>query len=866
MEINPKAQPQAKGLRPPFSGIVLEWSKIVQWSKPAMIALASVSICVVAILWFRLQSEMLTYRQEAIDNIHFNVAQIELDLVRFQAEVEIMALQPAEPLSELRLRFDLLYSRFQSILKGKMFVALDRGDIVDKLTWRVEKYLNDTTPLIDSPDPQLRAALSQIDDDSKKLRLELRVLIIQLITRYSAMADERREAFSSLVQRAAWAGAIVIMSLAMLSALVLWLNRKAVRLACQTVRLSSRFAATVETSLDAIIVSDEQGKVLDFNNSAATNFGYSPKEAIGSDLADLILPPLSRALYTDMMSRINRDGMDHDANSGRLQMTGMRKGGQEFPLELAVASHNTAAGMIFIAFLRDISDRVQAEASLVQARDVAMAAEKTKTNFMAVMSHEMRTPLNGVMAALEIASGMAVNDKQVRFLNLAQSSARQLLRHANDVLDISKVEAGQMHLLDEEFDMMALVQDLVAGLQPLATQKGTEMIVKPLGAMPRLVGDYFRISQILQNFMTNALKFTENGKITIEIETQRRKDALLEVEVRVIDTGVGIAESDQARIFEDFVMLDQSFVRTSDGTGLGLAIARRLAQAMGGEVGVESELGEGSCFWMRLPLAVGEMLSQTEDPKAASALSIDLLDILVVEDNATNRIVLEEMLQQMGHRVTMAVDGRQGMEVARAYAFDVILMDISMPVMDGLTATTMIRAEGLSMHSRILAVTAHSMPTDLERFKNAGMDGCLTKPISFGKLAEVLLGDGLDEPEPQAKPKALDPARIDDLREGLGPTGLVRMITRFRADFPDFQARLLAACAPGKLADLMPICHEGAGVCAMIGAPALQQLYAKAEALCRDGDEIKAAALIMARGEALWAEAEAAISALDLPS
>lgn len=331
MEINPKAQPQAKDLRPPFSGIVLQWSKIVQWSKPAMIALASVSICVVAILWFRLQSEMLTYRQEAIDNIHFNVAQIELDLVRFQAEVEIMALQPAEPLSELRLRFDLLYSRFQSILKGKMFVALDRGDIVDKLTWRVEKYLNDTTPLIDSPDPELRAALSQIDDDSKKLRLELRVLIIQLITRYSAMADERREAFSSLVQRAAWAGAIVIMSLAMLSALVLWLNRQAVRSACQTVRLSSRFAATVETSLDAIIVSDEQGKVLDFNNSAATNFGYSPQEAIGSDLADLILPPLSRAPYSDMMSRIIRDGMDHDANSGRLQMTGMRKEDKSFP-------------------------------------------------------------------------------------------------------------------------------------------------------------------------------------------------------------------------------------------------------------------------------------------------------------------------------------------------------------------------------------------------------------------------------------------------------------------------------------------------------------------------------------------------------
>ena len=843
------------------------WTRALQRLKPAIIVLAAISMCVVAVLWLRLQTEMKTYRQEAIDNIHFNVAQIEVDLVRFQAEVGIMALQPEAPLTELRKRYDLLYSRFQSILKGKIFVALDRGEIVAKLDTKVEEFLDQTTPLIDSSDLELRAALRQIDAEASKLRLELRALLIQLITRYAAMADERRAAFTALVQRAAWAGAIVITALATLSALVLWLNRQTMRLADQTVRLSSRFAATVETSLDAIIVTDEKGKVLDFNNAAAVNFGYSRQEAIGGDLEHLIMPPTARAPYSAMMSQIKTDGLLQDANSGRFQMTGMRKGGAEFPLELAVASHNTAEGMIFIAFLRDISDRVQAEAALVQARDAAMAAEKSKTNFMAVMSHEMRTPLNGVMAALEIAAGMTDNAKQVRFLDLAQSSARQLLRHANDVLDISKADAGKMHLAEEQFDMTALVEDLVVGLRHLAIQKGTKVVVKPLGPLPRLVGDYFRISQIIQNFLTNALKFTDGGQITLEIEAQHRKDAFLDVEVRVIDTGIGIAEGDQAKIFEDFVMLDQSLVRTSGGTGLGLAIARRLAQAMGGDVGVESELGEGSCFWMRLPLAIASTPKQSDMPKPQAPQSMDPMDVLVVEDNATNRIVLEEMLHQMGHRVTMATDGRQGMEAARAHPFDVILMDISMPVMDGLAATALIREDGQSTGSRILAVTAHSMPADLKRFQKAGMDGCLTKPISFGNLAKSLLGDDqITEPEVTAKVLAISPARIDDLRDGLGSAGLARMLARFRADAPAFQARLLAACAPDKLADLMPICHEGAGVCAMIGAPALRQLYASAEELCRNGHEAKAAKLITAQVHDLWDQTEAAILDLDLPS
>lgn len=841
-------------------------AKVVQGLKPTIIVLAVVSISVVTALWLRLEGELGAYRQEAVDNIHWNISQLELDLVRFGAEAEIVQFKPGETLSELRKRYDLFYSRVQSVLKGNMFGKLNLNDVLAPMSARLELYLGETTPLIDGPDSELRAALPLLETEAVHLREDLRAMSVKIIERYAVLADLRRAAFADLVQRAAWAGAIVIAALATLSVLVLWLNRQTVRMANQTLRLSSRLAATVETSLDAIIVTDSNGFVLDFNKSAVMNFGYTPQEAIGADLATLIFPEKSRGCYYDLMARITRQGSVQDANSGRFKMTGMRKGGEEFPLELAITSDKTADGMIYIAFLRDISVRVQAENALVQARDAAMAAEKSKTNFMAVMSHEMRTPLNGVMAALEIASGMAVNAKQVRFLDLAQSSARQLLRHANDVLDISKVEAGKLHLSEEEFDITALVEDLVAGLHQVATQKGTDVTVKPLAPMPRFIGDHFRISQIIQNFLTNALKFTENGQITIEIEAQRRKDTLFEVEVRVIDTGIGIAESDHERIFEDFVMLDQSLVRTSGGTGLGLAIARRLAQAMGGEVGVESEVGAGSCFWMRLPLAIASTTAPIAQPKPQVTQAMDPLDVLVVEDNATNRIVLEEMLQQLGHRVTMAADGRQGMEAARAHPFDAILMDISMPVMDGLTATAMIREQGLSMDSRILAVTAHSLPADLERFHKAGMDGCLTKPISLGNLAQSLLGEGDNASPSQAKVQALNPARIEDLREGLGAAGLARMINRYRADFPEYQARLLAACAPERLADLMPICHEGAGVCAMVGLSALQQLYAKAETLCRNGDEVKAADLINKQGQILWDQAEAALAALDLPT
>lgn len=833
--------------------------------QPAIMVFAAASVAVVLMLGVRLRSELRSFQEEPMGNVNRNVTQLELDAVRFEAEAELALYKPGATLVELRKRFDLFYSRAQSAIKGRMFNVLGLEEAVKPMNRRLEAFLETTTPIIDSDDETLRESLPEIISSALTLRDDLREMSVHLVEKYAAEADRSRAEFARLVRQIAWASGIVLIALILMNALVLWLNRLAEGRALQVARSSSRLGATVDTSLDPIIVVGEDGKVIDFNKAATQQFGYTAEEALEQKVSDLIIPPALRPAHEFGMARMRRNGSFRVVNSGRFQMTGMRRGGEEFPIELSIASHMTDEGMIFISFLRDISDRLATEKALLTARDEALAAEKAKTNFMAVMSHEMRTPLNGVMAALEIAIGMAGEEKQKRFLELAQSSAQQLLRHANEVLDISKVDAGKLQLSLEDFDLGELVLNFVATLGQLAAERGTVLTLDTLSKLPRLRGDPFRIGQIVQNFLSNAIKFTDDGKIFIEIEEQERVGDTIIVEIRVTDTGIGIAEADQERVFDDFVMVDPSYGRTGGGTGLGLAISRRLAHAMGGDVGVESELGEGSCFWVRLPLAIAAEQGQTRALASGKDARDGQLDVLVVEDNATNRIVLEEMLLQLGHKVTLAEDGGKGMEAARAHRFDVILMDISMPLMDGLTATSLIRIEGQSRHSRVVAVTAHSMPADLERFREAGMDGCLTKPISLADLRVALVGSTA-KPAAGAKDTShvLDMARLKDLREGLGAAGLSRMIHRYRSDFAALQGRLIAASSKtDDLKPLMAACHEGAGASAMVGAHALHAHFAHAENLCRNGEYFEAAGLVTARTAALWSETEAALTAFE---
>lgn len=836
----------------------LRLERLARTLRPVLVALLIVALVFVVLLGTQIQTALTELEEQPADNLHWNLTQLEVDLVRFGEELRIVSLDPKEPIRELRKRFDLFYSRAQNAIGGQGFTSPGLEDVASKMGALLSSYLARETPNIDVSDEELRRNLPQMISSAEKLRDELRQTSISMIERLAKLNDIRRATFGDLVHQMALALAASVGTLTVLLLLVIWLNGQATREARYTARISARLSATVNTSLDAIIVADSESRIIQYNPSAESIFGFKQEDVIGHDLGQLIVPLRMREAHAQGMERFLKDGSFKLVNSGRFETAALDASGREFPVELAISDAQGEDGTIFIAFIRDISARRAAQAQLMAARDEALAAERAKTNFLAVMSHEMRTPLNGVAASLEIVAGKATDPTQARFIALAQDSAAQLLRLANDVLDISRVESGGLSLDEEDFDLGLHLSGLVEAIRPLCEDKGISVDLALLSPLPPLHGDRFRIGQIVQNFLSNALKFVEEGGITVEAEVADSQGELRTIEVRVIDTGPGIAESDQERIFEEFVMLDPSFGRPGGGAGLGLAISRRLATAIGGEIGVEGEPGEGSCFWLRVTLPLAQSATVPAATPAATE-AIPAQDVLVVEDNATNRAVLEEMLLHLGQRVTMANDGQSGADAARARRFDLILMDISMPVMDGLTATGLIRAKGASKASRIVAVTAHSMPADRDRFRAAGMDEVLEKPISLSRLSAILAHQVTAAP-PQGD-AVLDPVRLGDLRQALGAEGVARIVARFREDGESLKARLMEAVASQAPQEVTrALCHEAAGLAAVVGAQRLRGHFAKAELLCHDGHLAEARTLLADATESLWREALDAVS------
>ena len=468
---------------------------------------------------------------------------------------------------------------------------------------------------------------------------------------------------------------------------------------------------------------------------------------------------------------------------------------------------------------RDITARSQANAELKRAKEAAEAANRAKSDFLDTVSHEIRTPLNGVLGMTRLLMEEALSPQQKRYVELANSSAQALLGLINDVLDLGKIESGRMEFEHVEFSMVELARELGDLYALRATDKGLQFDLRVDAAVPPVVvGDPGRLRQVLENLLSNALKFTESGLVGLDIHPAPSINGRLMLGFTVHDTGIGIPAEVQKGLFQRFYQADSSTTREYGGTGLGLAIVKQLCEQMGGRITLNSEPGRGASFRCVLPFAPAAVRAPAPPPSVSRTQRAPRPQrILVAEDNGTNQIVVKGMLKLIGYtNVKVVEDGQQALDAVHAEPFDAILMDCRMPVMDGYEATARLRAGGWRLP--IIALTANVSEEQRQKCLAAGMDDFLSKPMDASQLAQAL--DRWTAPPAEAVfagQKALD--RMD------GDADLFRQVLQ---SFIDLAPRVLeqvgAALEEGEAAAVHRHLHSLAGSASMVSAEVLAKL------------------------------------------
>ncbi|HYH18327.1 MAG TPA: ATP-binding protein [Azospirillum sp.] len=566
----------------------------------------------------------------------------------------------------------------------------------------------------------------------------------------------------------------------------------------------------------------EDGAVLHTNTAVTDLFGLPPDAPVGSAL-DFYANPADRALVVAMARAHGR--IDHH------EVLFRRADGTTWWALLSGRRFLYCGMDALLVGLQNLT-------ATKKAQEALEAAVRAKSAFLATMSHEIRTPLSGILGMTRLLLDSPLDSHQYDRLQTVLYSGEALLAILDDILDLSDVETERVTATVAPFDPRRLVRTAASLMSSRVAEKRITLDCTVDDTVPRvLFGDARRLRRILLNLVGNAVKFTERGGVTVSVTLTGAVDGARRLRITVEDTGIGIPEAAQAELFSAFDQPEQPLARRSDGAGLGLAPCKRLVDALGGAIGVDSTVGRGSRFWFELPVTLVDDAAVEEEPLSPHPAASAPLDVLLAEDSEVNQLVALGFLKKLGHRAVVVDDGRAALEAVQARRFDAVLMDLEMPVMDGLEATRAIRAlDGPAASVPIIALTADTLLGDADRCLAAGMNAYLMKPLNPRELQAVLArhcGGGPAMPAPESP--------LDGLVRRLGHETVGDLIRMFLTDGAALCTAIAAAATEGDLLRVRILAHDLTAMASPLGLTALQRQSEAIEIACADGqpDEIR---------------------------
>ena len=510
----------------------------------------------------------------------------------------------------------------------------------------------------------------------------------------------------------------------------------------------------IDTALDGVVIMSEKGVITGWNAQATAIFGWIEDEVKGRRVGETIIPHRYREAHEIGLAKFLSSGEGPVLNQ-RIEISALRKSGEEFPIELAISPTRTPEGYFFSAFVRDITSRKKAEEEIKSAKEAAEAANRAKSAFLATMSHEIRTPMNAVIGMTGLLLDTELNKEQREFAQIVRTSADSLLTIINDILDFSKIEASTLELEQQPFDLHACVEAALDQVTTTATDKNLELgCLFEKGVPDTVIGDVTRLRQVLVNLLANAVKFTEKGEVIVGVQSRPLGDSRFEIQFGVRDTGIGIPADRMDRLFRSFSQVDASTTRKYGGTGLGLAISKKLAECMGGKMWVESVVDKGSTFFFTI-IATGASTPVSLTLQNAQA-ELRGRRVMVVDDNATNRRIVRLQAESWGMLVEEFADGPSALAgIDRGEQFDLAVLDGHMPGMDGATLAREIQKRPAA--SRMVLVALSSMGRREAEVEDGLFKTYLTKPIKqsllFDALMQAISTDPVASTQPQVKPQ-----------------------------------------------------------------------------------------------------------------